>query len=348
MGRVLLAQGRALTLSAFGSSAVYDSLSGGNQGGIEDWSMLMNQEVRVEETPGWTPAASLVRRVSWGAIFAGMFVTIVLQIMLTLLGTAVGASSIDPLRQQDPGRGLAIGSAIWLLVTSLISIWMGACVAGRLSGGPLRTDGLLHGVVSWSVSTVGMILALATVGGALLGATGGLLGGALAIGSSSQGKTTTLTSLEDQLKQILPQAGPLLPPTGRNENNRAPGNLTAFAQQDAELSAVLARLESNGGAAKSAADRDQAVNLLSSRHGLSQQDANNLLNDWDQQFQQARAQAGPEARQAGSAAARGVAQGSLWGFIALILGLLAAASGGWAGVASLPPYEELRTTTVSP
>ena len=307
----------------------------------------MKEQINIERIPA-EAAPSFIRRACWGAIFSGMFVTIVLQVMFTLLGAAIGAAAIDPLRQQNPGQGLAIGSGIWLLVTGLVSIWIGACVAGRLSGGPGRADGLLHGIVTWSVSTVGMLLALATVGGALLGATGSLLSGALAIGGSATHDQGTMASLQEQLQQILPQAGPLLPPTGRNGSTQTPGRLTEMAQQDPDLAGQLAQIERDGGVSQSPAHRDQALNLLSTKHGLSQQDAANLLNQWDTQFRQARAQAGQQARQAGAAAAHGIGQSALWGFIALFLGLIVAAWGGWAGTASLPRYDEAVTATTTP
>jgi hypothetical protein len=44
-------------------------------------------------------------------------------------------------------------------------------------------------------------------------------------------------------------------------------------------------------------------------------------------------------------ATRGVAQGALWGCIALLLGLLMAAWGGWTGTASLPMVDIVTTGT---
>jgi hypothetical protein len=303
----------------------------------------MNDEVHVEHT---TPrlAPSRVRRASWGAIFAGVFVTIVLQIMLTLLGVAIGVATLQPLQQPISAQGVALSSAIWLLVTGLVSIWVGSCIAGRLSGGPRRADGMLHGIVAWSVSIVAMIGFLATAIGAVLGGTGALLGSAIASRGAVEEGQNAAGSLSSQLKELMPQAGALLPPTGRGEGEQSPpGRLTALAEQDAQLGAALARMEANGGAAQSPADREEAVNLLATKHNLSQEESANLVNQWDQQFQQARAQAGQKARQAGAAAAKGISQGALWGFIALILGLLVAAWGGWAGTASLPGPTEAAT-----
>src|SRR5260221_13338826 len=109
----------------------------------------MRREDVYVETLGPRPAPFLFRRVSWGAIFAGLLVTLMIQFMLTLLGAAIGAATIDSLREQNPADGLTTGPAIWLIAGGLISTFFGAFVAGRLSGGPRRPDGMLHGIVTW-------------------------------------------------------------------------------------------------------------------------------------------------------------------------------------------------------
>jgi hypothetical protein len=303
----------------------------------------MKEEERHIEHASPRLAPSRVRRVSWGAIFAGLFVTMVIQLMLSLLGAAIGAASINPAQGQTPGKGLALGSGIWLLASGLISVWVGACVSGRLSGGPRRADGMLHGIVTWSVSTLTMVLLLATATGAIVGGTSVLVKNVMAssqnLGQSQAGQTA-MTSIGDQIRNAFPQAGALLPPTGRTEGQQVPGNLTALAQQDSDLATALTRLESKGGISQAPQERDQVVMLLTSKHNLSQQDASTLVTQWDQQYQNLQAQAGQTARQAGQVAAEGISQGALWAFIALALGLVFAAWGGWAGTASLPQPTE--------
>ena len=285
----------------------------------------MKDEVIVEQnTLGAVPAA--LRRASWGAIFAGMFFTTVLQVMFTLLGMAIG---FGPLRTSG-SQAMAIGSGIWLLVTGLVSVWIGACVAGRLSGGPRRADGMLHGLISWSVSTVVAFGLLATTIGSIIGGTASLVKGVIASnGNSGFNDQEAVASMNQDLKSILPQA---LTPTGRTESQEKAGSLTALAQQDSELATALAKLEASGGAAKSEGDRDHLINLLTTKHNLSRQDSENLVTQWDQQFQNAKGQASQQLHQAG----HGLAQGAFWAFIALFLGLLVSAWGGWAGTASLP------------
>ena len=299
----------------------------------------MKEQVYVENAELTPP--SLTRRVSWGAIFAGFFVTMVIQLMLTLLGAAVGTASLEPFREPHSGQKVAIASGIWLLASGLISIWVGACVAGRLCGGPQRADGLIHGIVAWSVSTCATLALLATTLGAAIGGTAALLGGALELGNLTKSEATA-APLQEQVKNLFPQAGsspsaPSLPPTGRTEQSaqQPSGKLTDLAQKDPDLSGALTEMQKKGGASQAADERDKIVNMLTTKYNMDKQEAGNLVQQWNPDSQQAGAQTEQKTAEVASAATRGLASGALWGFIALTLGLLFAAWGGWAGTASL-------------
>ena len=49
-----------------------------------------------------TAVAPLLKRISWGAILAGVVLALVVSLMLSLLGTAIGSASIDPMQEADP------------------------------------------------------------------------------------------------------------------------------------------------------------------------------------------------------------------------------------------------------
>jgi hypothetical protein len=306
----------------------------------------MKEEVFVEPAASRPP--SLLRRVSWGAIFAGLLVTMVIQLMLTLLGVGIGAATIDPLKEQNPAEGLATGSAIWLIGSALISVFIGSCIAGRLSGAPRRADGLLHGVVTWSAATVLTVLFLVTAAGTILGGTGALLSRAIGAGAGAAEKSggldqNAMASLENKVKQSVPGADALLPPTGRETDLASPpGELTAMAQNNKELAAALAKMEKNGGAAKSPADRDAVIQMLT-KQGMEQERASQLVTQWDAQMQQTKQQAEQKAREVGDVAAKGTSKAALWGFAALALELAIAAWGGWAGASSLARGRRVET-----
>ncbi|HWQ93820.1 MAG TPA: hypothetical protein VN673_19310 [Clostridia bacterium] len=256
---------------------------------------------------------------------------------MTLLGAAIGASTIDPLQERSPMEGLGTGAMIWFIVSGLISLFLGAYVAGRLSGGPRRADGMLHGIVTFSVAETAMLLLLTTTVGALLGGAGSLMSGAM-----RQGQGQQMSGLRDQIQQAMPQVGSMLPPTGRTETG-GPGQLSALAQKDPELAAAMARM-----ATKSDPQvQQQVVSMLTSKHGMSEAEASTMVNQWSQNAQQAKAQLGQEARQAGDKAARGVSKGALWAFIGMVLGLGVAAWGGWVGTASLARYRETPVATTA-
>ena len=86
-------------------------------------------------------------RISWGAIFAGCFVSLIVYLVLSVLGTAIGASAIDPLSDASPLSGFGKGTGIWLGVTTLVSVLIGAFIAGRAAPG----QGGLHGILSLSL-----------------------------------------------------------------------------------------------------------------------------------------------------------------------------------------------------
>lgn len=156
------------------------------------------------------------RRVSWGAIWAGMFVTLLMEIMFTFLGVACGIATLNPLHNPSSApQGLSYGAAIWLMVSWLVSVWIGSCVAGWMSAGPRRSDGTVHGLVVWSFSSAIILLLTTGAVGTMLGTTGSLVGypnvhGFAALQQPQNGQNSTLNN----------QPNSALSPTGRTENQQ--------------------------------------------------------------------------------------------------------------------------------
>jgi hypothetical protein len=127
-----------------------------------------------------------------------------------------------------------------------------------------------------------------------------------------------------------------LAPTGRTEKSapQPSGKLADLAQKDPELSAALTDMQKKGGASQAAEERDKIVNMMTTKYNMDKQEAANLVQQWNPDSQ-APTQTEQKSGEVAGAATRGLASGALWGFIALTLGLLFAAWGGWAGTASL-------------
>ncbi|MBC6613186.1 hypothetical protein H8B15_19850 [Hymenobacter sp. BT507] len=315
------------------------------------------------------PMLAASKRISWGAIFAGALVAIVLQLALSLLGLGIGLGTIDPLTEQNPMAGISTGAAIWWLVTTLGSLYLGATVASRLAGIPRRTDGLLHGLLTWSVVTLFTFYLLTTAVGRIIGGVTGVAGRALsgvgsgiaavapgagdAIKSELKEQGIDLSDVKNQARLLLRQTGKAeLAPENIERQARAAGNQ---AQNEAGQAAanpqmagdsfddVIDNLTSKADNIGNAADRDAAVNVVMKRTGKSRAESEQIVDNWIATAKQAQAkyaqlkvQAEQKAREAGDAAAEGLSKAAL--LAALGLGLGAAVS-AFGGRQATPPEE---------
>ncbi len=121
-----------------------------------------------------------VKRVSWGAIWVGLTIVLVIQLLFSLLGIGIGASTIDPLQGESPQvSSFGIGAGIWWVVTALVSVLLGAWVAGRLAGRPTRLDGALHGLATWGLSALVVFYLMTTAMSSLVGGAFSVVGSAV-------------------------------------------------------------------------------------------------------------------------------------------------------------------------
>jgi hypothetical protein len=118
----------------------------------------------IDAGPGMRLLPFSLRRVSWGAVFAGAFVGVAIGLTLNFIGSAI---FVHP-SATGGTRGLGIGAFIWFIVAMLVSFFIGGWVAGRLAGVPNRGTGSLHGLVAWSLAMVALAVFLVAGTGTLL------------------------------------------------------------------------------------------------------------------------------------------------------------------------------------
>jgi hypothetical protein len=103
--------------------------------------------------------------IRWGAVLAGVAVGISVQLVLTLLGIASGLSAMNVAQGDSPS---ATGPLLWAGLSMLISAFVGGYVAARMSGLKRKVDGVLHGAVSWAVTTLLFAVLATSVSGSML------------------------------------------------------------------------------------------------------------------------------------------------------------------------------------
>jgi hypothetical protein len=282
-----------------------------------------------------------VRRISWGAILAGLTVSLVAMIGLNMLGLAIGAATVNPRLDADPiTPALGTGAAIWILGSNIISLFLGGIVAGRMAGMSDNIDAMLHGIVQWGLAFLLTVVLLTSSIGNVFGAVTNAVSSSLtAVG---QGLTAISPVVADAVE--LEQAS--LAGVGvevRNLLNRvaeaAGAETTAPAGTDTtaaaatlseiEVTRAITALLTNPNPTD--ADRDAAVTLLSERAGISTQEARTTIERWETAVVQFRSDAERTVREVGQQVTDAIAALAGVVFVSMLVAAFAAGAGGIIG-----------------
>lgn len=301
-----------------------------------------------------------IRRISWGAVAAGAVTALAIQVLLAMLGTGIGASTVDTLTTGDTPSAAALGggAAIWWGVASLVSLLAGGWVAGRLSGVARSSEGGMHGMLTWAVAVLATVYLVSSAAGSLMRGAAGVLGTAATVTAS--GAAAAAPKIADVAGEQMDKAGisfdtikrealAALKQTGKPELQ--PGNVeqqvkgaatdagrTASNPSDQDFSALLERVLSQGRAAVSEVDREAVINVVMARSNVSREEATRRVAGWEATAEQTRAKASQaaeeakrKAREVADASAKALSRAMLLGFLALALGGLFAWWGGMLG-----------------
>ncbi|MBG9979931.1 hypothetical protein HZY91_00605 [Facklamia sp. DSM 111018] len=117
---------------------------------------------------------------SWRAVLAGLITFLASSLMFSLIGTAIGLG-VPTLTSSQPMEGVGTGLIIWLVVSLIISLGL----AGYVAGITANRAGFVHGFLTWALSVITLFFLLtnAVIGtfnamGNFLGMTGQAVGDA--------------------------------------------------------------------------------------------------------------------------------------------------------------------------
>ncbi len=264
-----------------------------------------------------------IKRMSWGAVLAGAVVALSVQLLLSLLGIGIGLATVDPVAGETPdAASFGVASGVFYAIVTLVSLFAGGWVAGRLAGMPVRTDGLLHGLVTWGVAMLLLLYVVTTTVGALVSGALGMVSSTLETAAqgvqAAAGAAAQSDIGEDALNDIQQQAQQLL-----GQAQQATG-----AQDTSELLDQMMAIAEGG---VSDQERQQIVDRVVQQTGVTREEAEAQLQQLQTQYEEARAAAEEQARAAAQATSEAISQGAFWSFVALLLGAIAAAVGGLMG-----------------
>ena len=318
--------------------------------------------------------APLLKRISWSAILAGVVLALIVSLLLNVLGTAIGTATIDPMQEANPVSGLGTGAGIWVVVSAVISLFVGGWAAGRLA----QREGAFHGLLVWaSVSLITVYLVSSAVTGVVRGGLN-LAGSGLSAVSSGiaqvapalgdkiqdqlkqQGIDFNLNDIQNEIELAMRQTGKAeLNPdnvaqeaqsTAQDAQNTAERSANNLQQADEQIGGLLDRIKAKGNEAWDAADRQALVNLIKARGNKTDAEANQIVDQAQASYRQAyakyqelKAQAEQKAREAAEVAAKRVSQGAWILLITLVISGLVAAGAGVLGRRTQPADKVVTT-----
>lgn len=301
-----------------------------------------------------------VRRVSWGAVLAGSLIALMVLVLINLLILGIVTPTINPATEAQPFSGIGTGTAVGLIISNVLALFAGGYIAGRLAGLTRASDGLLHGLLTWGVVTLVSFLVLSTAAGRLVSGVSSAVsqglslagqglsavapGAAQAVETALEQQGVNLSTIQQEAQQLLAQTGDPQLQAGdvQQEAQQAGQDVQSAAadiaqnpqQAGQEINQLVSQLFAEGQDLTDPANRQDLVNVLVERTGVTEAEANQTIDGWAETYQQAQdglQQARQGAEEAAQTAADAIGTAAIWAFVGLLIGAVIAALGGLVG-----------------
>jgi hypothetical protein len=93
-------------------------------------------------------------RVRWLPIFAGLIAALVILVVLSIVGTMIGATTYNP---DGAAATVGLGAGAWGVLSALIAFAVGGWLAARISAVTHPSNGILSGALVW-IGALALIL----------------------------------------------------------------------------------------------------------------------------------------------------------------------------------------------
>ncbi len=263
-----------------------------------------------------------VNQVSWGAIFAGVAVALVVQFLLNLLGVGIGLAVLEPLTPvESDAQTVSFIGGIWFILSSLFAAFVGGFIASRLSGRPSTSTGGYHGITTWAVTTLFIIYMLTTSIGALVGGTFTSL--ANVVGGAGRAAVAVAQEAAPALQAVDPFA------SIEAEIRQRTGISDPEALRNAAIAAMRAVVMGDLNTVEEAKNR--AAEALARAENIPVDQARAQVQEFEQRYKTAMEDARKKAIDAAHMATTAISTTAILSFVTLFLGAIAGWLGGLAG-----------------
>lgn len=277
--------------------------------------------------------------VSWGAIVAGGAAIAALSLILLMLGTGLGLSSVSPWAHNGVSAAtFGVSTILWVTLTQLVACAMGGYLTGRLRTKwvAVHTDEVYfrdtaHGFLAWAVASLATAALLTSVIGAIV--SGGIQAGVSVAGpgmAKSDSNSGPMGYFIDSLFRKDMNAAVAASAAAANGALAGAAAEQALSASRSEVTRIFMNTVRSD--ALPAEDVQYVGQLVAQRTGLTQQTAEKRVSDTYARVQAKLRDAETAASVVAEKARKASAYAALWLFISLLIGAfvasLAATYGG--------------------
>ncbi len=268
----------------------------------------------------------LINEINWGAVIAGAALALSAQLILNMLGLALGLASFSVAATDNPSaETFSMTAAAWWAISGIVAAFLGGIAAGRLSGSPKTTTAGWHGLTSWAFTTLAVFYVISSTAGAIVGtATSAATSAAGTMAQTAGGAMQTAAQV------AAPSIAQAADPFASIERSVRGAGQDPAAVRDAAVAAVKSALTSDPAQAEQA--RTRAADALAKAQNITTDQARAQIAQYESQYRRVVETTRQEATAAAERTRETVSTGSFWAALALILGAVAAWFGGHAGV----------------
>ncbi len=290
--------------------------------------------------------------ISWGSVFAGVITFLSIFMTLGLIGSAIGFGTLKP-TSSNPLDGVGTGLIIWSIITIVLSLM----AAGFVSGVAAKRIGLLHGFLTWATSMIAVMLLVSYTAVSTFSAIGSLLGNVASGVGDSVGAVASTTGdaiskgfdkVTDEIGTDVPE---LQPDYLKDQMSEATDKIKDAGKEiiknpenaDKVFDSTADSLQDQAKKIGDSVDKNAIANAVAKNSDLSQEEAqqatDNIYNELKTASDEAQKQIDTartnldkakddlkesidEARQAAEDASNTTAKASIWGFVAMVVGLI--------------------------
>jgi len=286
---------------------------------------------------------------SWAAIFGGIFSSLGVGILLSLLGLGLGMALFQA--DTDTIANLGVGSIVWFIIGGTIAMFVCGWVAGQFANTHCLVRGGMHGFVAWGLSTVLGVILVSNGAGALVSGAGQLIGKTIEVAGQSMAavapdaadiskfvgnsQSKTLQTISKQVNGLLKQGQQQVQKGDAQANQALQAVLNPSSETRQDLMKAVSAYLNNDDQANTAQLRQTVIDQLVKNTDMTQDQALQVVNKWQSTYQEVTEQAQQKVQQAKQKAqdlaekASSVLSGVAFSaFLTLLIGAIAAIVGG--------------------